>query len=57
MNKEITEYGSTSNDYDYGVIGNYKLSKTLSIYTQIEYLNYFGRENKNMNIGLNYIIL
>ena len=57
INKEITEYGSTSNDYDYGVIANYKLSKTLSIYTQIEYLNYFGRENKNINIGLNYIIL
>ena len=57
VNKAITEYGSTTNDYDYGVIANYKLSKTLSMYTQIEYLNYFGRENKNINIGINYIIL
>tara|TARA_R100001086_G_scaffold248137_1_gene184237 strand:- start:908 stop:1939 length:1032 start_codon:yes stop_codon:yes gene_type:complete len=57
VNSKLTKYGSDTNDYDAGIIANYKITKTLSLYTQIEYLNYFGRENKNINIGINYIIL
>ncbi len=57
INHKLTEYGSDTNDYDYGIIGNLKITKTLSLYSQVEYLNYFGRENHTINLGINYIIL
>lgn len=57
ISEKITEYGSTTNDFDFGLIGNLKLTKTLSIYTQLEYLRYFERENYNINIGVNFIII
>ena len=56
-NIAITEYASNTIDYDFGLISNLKITKSLSIYTQIEYLNYFNRENYTINLGLNYIIL
>ena len=57
INHKLTEYGSDTNDYDYGIIGNLKITKTLSLYSQVEYLSYFGRENHTINLGINYIIL
>lgn len=57
INHKLTEYSSNTNDYDYGVIGNLKLTRTLSLYSQVEYLNYFGRKNHTINLGINYIIL
>ena len=57
INHKLTEYGSNTNDYDYGIIGNLKITKTLSLYSQVEYLSYFGRENHTINFGINYIIL
>ena len=57
INHKLTEYASKTNDYDYGIIGNLKITKTLSLYSQVEYLSYFGRENYTINLGINYIIL
>ena len=54
---KLTEYGSESMDYDYGLILNYKLTRSLSCYTQLEYLNYFNRENYTINLGINFIII
>ena len=56
-NYGLTEYATTSNDYDFGLIGNLKLSKWLSLYSQINYLKYFGRENYTVNFGINLIII
>jgi len=57
VNKKLTEYGSDTNDYDFGLIGNLKLTKALSLYSQLEYLNYFDRENYTINLGINLIII
>tara|TARA_Y100001963_G_scaffold71044_1_gene98818 strand:+ start:381 stop:1403 length:1023 start_codon:yes stop_codon:yes gene_type:complete len=57
INRKLTEYGSETYDYDFGVIANYKLNRSLSFYTQLEYLNYFNRENKTINLGINLIII
>jgi hypothetical protein len=57
VNKKLTEHGSETNDYDYGIIANYKLTRSLSFYTQLEYLKYFDRENKTINLGINFIII
>ena len=57
VNKKLTDYGSETNDYDYGIIANYKLTRSLSFYTQLEYLKYFDRENKTINLGINFIII
>ena len=57
VNKKLTDYGSETNDYDYGIIANYKLTRSLSLYTQLEYLKYFNRENKTINLGINFIII
>jgi predicted porin len=56
-NHKLTEHGSETSDYDYGVIANYKLTKSISLYTQLEYLRYFDRENHTVNIGINLIII
>ena len=57
INKKLTDYGSETMDYDYGLILNYKLTRSLSCYTQLEYLNYFNRENYTINLGINFIII
>ncbi len=57
INHKLTEYGSDTNDYDYGIIANLKITKSLSLYSQIEYLNYFNRENYTINLGINFIII
>jgi len=57
VNKKLTEYGSETNDYDFGLIGNLKLTKAFSLYSQLEYLNYFDRENYTINLGINLIII
>ena len=57
VNHKLTEYGSETNDYDFGLTTNYKLTKTLSLYTQLEYLRYFDRENYTINLGINLIII
>jgi hypothetical protein len=57
VNKKLTEYGSDTNDYDFGLIGNLKLTKALSLYSQLEYLNYFDRENYTINLGINILII
>jgi hypothetical protein len=57
INHKLTEYGSDTNDYDFGIIGNLKLSKSFSLYSQLEYLNYFDRENYTINLGINFIII
>ena len=57
INKKLTEYGSETNDYDFGVIGNLKVTKALSLYSQLEYLNYFNRENYTINLGINILII
>ena len=56
-NHAMTEYATTSNDYDFGMIGNVKLNKSLSLYSQLNYLKYFNRENYTINFGINYIII
>tara|TARA_R100000750_G_C2340501_1_gene93993 strand:+ start:305 stop:1324 length:1020 start_codon:yes stop_codon:yes gene_type:complete len=57
INNKLTEYGSETNDYDFGLIGNLKLNKSFSLYSQLEYLNYFDRENYTINLGINLIII
>jgi len=57
INEKLTEYGSDTNDYDFGVIANWKLNRLLSFYTQLEYLRYFDRENYTINLGINLIII
>ena len=57
INHKLTEYGSDTNDYDCGIIANLKITKSLSLYSQIEYLNYFNRENYTINLGINFIII
>ena len=57
VNKKLTEYGSEAKDYDWGLILNYKLTRSFSLYTQLEYLNYFKRENYTINLGINFIII
>tara|TARA_R110002012_G_scaffold300021_1_gene499488 strand:+ start:2074 stop:3099 length:1026 start_codon:yes stop_codon:yes gene_type:complete len=54
---QLTEYASKSNDYDFGVTANLKLTKSFSFYTQLNYLNYFNRENYTINLGINLIII
>jgi hypothetical protein len=57
INRKLTDYGSDTNDYDFGVIGNLKLTKSFSLYSQLEYLRYFDRENYTINLGINFIII
>ena len=57
VNHNLTEYGSDTYDYDFGVIGNLKVTKTFSLYSQLEYLNYFDRENYTINLGINLILI
>ena len=57
INHKLTEYGSDTTDYDYGIIANYKITRSLSLYTQLEYLKYFDRENHTVNLGINLIII
>ena len=57
INHKLTEYGSDTTDYDFGIITNYKLTRSLSLYTQLEYLKYFDRENYTVNLGINLIII
>ena len=57
ISEKITEYGSETSDYDFGVIANWKLNRSLSFYTQLEYLRYFDRENYTINLGINLIII
>tara|TARA_R110002020_G_scaffold42040_1_gene123526 strand:- start:1636 stop:2658 length:1023 start_codon:yes stop_codon:yes gene_type:complete len=57
INHKLTEYGSDTNDYDFGIIGNLKLTRSFSIYSQLEYLNYFNRENYTINLGINLILI
>ena len=57
INKKLTEYGSDTYDYDFGIIGNLKLTRSFSLYSQLEYLNYFDRENYTINLGINLIII
>ena len=56
-NYGLTQYATTSNDYDFGIIGNLKLNKWLSFYSQLNYLKYFNRENYTINFGINFIII
>ena len=57
INEKLTEYGSHTKDYDFGLIGNWKLNRSFSLYTQLEYLNYFNRENYTINLGINLILI
>jgi hypothetical protein len=57
VNHKLTEYGSDTYDYDFGLIGNLKVTKTFSLYSQLEYLNYFDRENYTINLGINLILI
>ena len=57
VNKKLTDYGSDTVDYDFGLIGNLKVTKALSLYSQLEYLNYFDRENYTINLGINILII
>ena len=57
INHKLTEYGSDTNDYDYGLIANWKVTRSFSLYSQLEYLNYFNRENYTINLGINFIII
>jgi hypothetical protein len=54
---KITEYGSDAIDYDFGLITNLKITRAFSLYTQLEYLNYFNKENYTINLGINLIII
>tara|TARA_R100001594_G_scaffold114982_1_gene149801 strand:+ start:312 stop:1337 length:1026 start_codon:yes stop_codon:yes gene_type:complete len=56
-NHALTEYATTSNDYDFGMLGNWKLNKWFSFYSQLEYLKYFNRENYTINFGINLILI
>jgi len=56
-NHGLTEYATTSNDYDFGLVGNLKLTKWFSLYSQLNYLKYFNRENYTINFGINFIII
>ena len=56
-NYHLTDYSTNTNDYDYGLILNYKLTKSFSIYTEITYLNYFNRTQKSINVGINFLII
>ncbi|QDP54462.1 MAG: hypothetical protein GOVbin7581_44 [Prokaryotic dsDNA virus sp.] len=53
----LTEYGHEGIDYDFGIIGNLKLTRILSLYTDINYLKYFDRKNYSINLGLNLLII
>ena len=44
-------------DYDFGFIANYKLTTSISIYSQINYLKYFDKENYAINLGINVLII
>lgn len=44
-------------DYDFGFIANYKLTKSISLYSQINYLKYFDKENYSINLGINVLII
>jgi hypothetical protein len=57
VSHKLTEHGSETNDYDFGLTTNYKLTKRLSLYSQLEYLRYFDRENYTINLGINLIII
>ena len=54
---KLTEYGSQTNDFDCGIIANYKITRAFSLYTQFENLRYFNRENKTINLGINILII
>ena len=57
INEKLTEHGSDTKDYDFGLIANCKLNRSFSLYTQLEYLNYFNRENYTINLGINLILI
>ena len=56
-NYHLTDYSTQTNDYDYGVIMNYKLTRGISFYTEINFLNYFNRIQKSVNVGINVLII
>tara|TARA_R110002020_G_scaffold92899_2_gene224477 strand:- start:20878 stop:21906 length:1029 start_codon:yes stop_codon:yes gene_type:complete len=56
-NYGLTEYATTTNDYDFGLITNLKVTRWISLYSQLNYLKYFGRENYTINFGINLIII
>jgi len=56
-NYELSKYSTSTNDYDYGLIFNYKLTRSLSIYSEVSYLNYFNRIQQSVNAGINLLIL
>ena len=56
-NHNITDYATDTNDFDFGIITNLKLTKSISLYSQLDYLQYFGRENYTINFGINLIII
>ena len=57
INGKLSDYSSDTKDYDLGVIANWKLSRSFSLYSQLEYLNYFNRENYTINLGINLILI
>jgi len=56
-NYELSNYSTTTHDYDYGLIFNYKLTRSLSVYSEVSYLNYFNRIQQSVNAGINFLIL
>ena len=54
---KLTEYGHENVDYDFGIIGNLKLTKRFSVYADINYLKYFDKKNHTLNLGINLIII
>jgi len=57
LNKSITEYGYNDNiDYDFGALIQKDITKNISFYLEAVYLNYLGRQNYNINSGINYLI-
>ena len=55
--KPITEYGYTGGiDYEVGALIQKEFKKNMSFYLEGVYLSYLGRENYNINTGINYII-
>ena len=57
INGKLSDYSSDTKDYDFGVIANWKLNRSFSLYSQLEYLNYFNRENYTINLGINLILI
>ena len=55
---EVTIFERAScTSYPTELIFNYKLTRSLSVYSEVSYLNYFNRIQQSVNAGINFLIL